>query len=297
MIKDLIIEISYDKIKLSQALTRSKLLANKIKNELFRKWLDKELGGYAFQDEYLPEYRKVLSIIQVVLETRSGQSIKLPVNVSDTIDPKFWDAINFHQITESIAIVEEQIQSIDTPKAYVHLPPQLVEVIAEQYKGYMTIYQGFINKGFREIGRIHYQNVIEQTKQKLIDTLIELENDFPNLENTYAMTDENKERVQNIVTTNIYGNNNPLNIAAGQDVTQREINNTISADSFAELEKLGVEKDKIVELKQLVSTDEDKTKKKNKIMQWLGSVTSSIAARGLYDNIPTITAFVANLIP
>jgi AbiTii-like protein len=59
MIKDLIYDIAYDKINLSQALSRSKLLAYKIDNDNFKEWLRKELEGYDYTDKLMPAYRRI----------------------------------------------------------------------------------------------------------------------------------------------------------------------------------------------------------------------------------------------
>ena len=46
MIKDLIKDIAYDKISVTQALTRAKLIAYKIRNDTFKNWISNELNGY-----------------------------------------------------------------------------------------------------------------------------------------------------------------------------------------------------------------------------------------------------------
>jgi len=46
MIKDLIKDLAYDNIELSQALTRAKLIASKVKNDIFKQWLIKECRRY-----------------------------------------------------------------------------------------------------------------------------------------------------------------------------------------------------------------------------------------------------------
>lgn len=118
MIKQLISDIVYEKIKLSQGLTRAKLIANEIKNETFSMWLTKELEGYEYADDYLPEYRKVWSLIELVIETARGQTRKFPVIAPDKLEPKFIDAINHHHILEPISIVEAQITNLEEPNGY-----------------------------------------------------------------------------------------------------------------------------------------------------------------------------------
>ncbi|MGV3527261.1 MAG: hypothetical protein ACO1OO_00040 [Flavisolibacter sp.] len=69
----------------------------------------------------------------------------------------------------------------------------------------------------------------------------------------------------------------------------------INADKEVELKSYGVEQTHIDELKSIVSTSKDKATLTSKAMKWLGSVSVSVAARGLYDNIPAITDFVHKL--
>jgi len=296
MIKELITDIAYDKIKLSQGLTRAKLIANEIKNDIFSKWLNKELEGYEYQDEYLPNYRKIWSLIELVMEMPGGRFHTFPVIVPEDMDEKFKESVNNHFIIEPISIVEVQIESIDTPKGYINLPPQMIEILAEPFKRQVALYRGVIRKAQREIGKVHYQSVIELTKQKLIDTLMQLNNEFPNLENKYEMTEENKDKVQHIITNNIYGDSNPLNIATGNNNVQTVNITSLKSEDAEKLKSYGVTEAQVEELKTIIDTKiEDKPKFVEKTMKWLGGVTSSVAGRGLYENIPAITDFIHKL--
>jgi hypothetical protein len=114
---------------------------------------------------------------------------------------------------------------------------------------------------------------------------MELENEFPNLLNDYVMNKENNEKAQNIITNNIYGSNNPTNIAAGHGVTQKVTINMISSEDENKLKKLGVEAEQIAELKLILSNAaNDRPTLAGKVMKWLGTVTASLAGRGLYEN-------------
>jgi hypothetical protein len=296
MIKQLITDLAYDNIKLSQALTRAKIIANKLKNETFKSWLNKELEGYTYDDTYLPDYRKVWSPVQLVAEFPTGQTHNFPVIPPDDLTSEFQDAINKHRIAEPISIVEAQIANIEESNGYINLPRQLIDAISGPYTKQVRIYRGVIRKGYREIGKVHYQSVIELTKQKLLDTLMELENEFPDLINEYAMTKENNDKVQNIITNHIYGNNSPTTIAAGVNVEQTVNYNSLTQEDESKLKEYGLLEDEIEELKKIVaSKSNDKPSFVGKAMKWLGSVTASVAGRGLYDNIPAITDFVHKL--
>jgi hypothetical protein len=94
------------------------------------------------------------------------------------------------------------------------------------------------------------------------------------------------------VTNNIYGNNNPLNVATGHNVEQKDFYFD-SKINFSELQKFGVEPNEIKELEDIISKYKTNPETfKSKIFKWLGGVSSAVAGRGLYDHIPAITDFV-----
>lgn len=298
MIKQLIKDIAFDTIKVSQALTRAKLIENQIKNETFRKWINKELEGYEFDDNILPSYRKIWSTINLTAELPFGRRHKFAVNLPDRFGAKTLDLINNHRIIEPIAAVEYQIENLgDKAKGYISLSVQQTEMLAELYQEQLNQYGGVIRIAEREVGKVQYQNVLEQTKQKLLDTLMQLDNEFPELLDNYNMTKENNEKVQHIVTTNIYGSNNPTNIGVGNDIQQSINNYQLSQADRELLESYGVDKDEVEQLNDIVkSNSKDKPSLVSKSMKWLGSVSASVAARGLYDNLPLINEFIHKLI-
>jgi hypothetical protein len=293
MIKQLIKDLAFDNISLSQGLTRTKLIENKIKNSILKNWLKKELEGYESKDNFLPPYRKIWSTINLTIELPFGRVQKIPVALPDSFGKEVKDTINHHIIAESISMVEQQIENVEGVKGYIYLPTPMVEMLAKLYQEQINQYGGAIRSASREVGKVQYQNVLEQTKQKLLDTLMELEEQFPDILDEYTMSEENSEKVQNIITTNIYGNNNPTNIASGVNVEQKNTT-SISIEDAKKLEELGVKEDDIIELKKIM-TNKDKASLGSKITGWLGKVSASVASKGLYENIPAITEFAQNL--
>lgn len=146
------------------------------------------------------------------------------------------------------------------------------------------------------MGKSQFHVVIELTKQKLLDTLLELDDKFSDIANEFHNTKSNMEKVQNIITNNIYGNNNPFTLAAGLNIEQKDNSVCVQGDYFSELEKLGVQKEEVRELKEIVKAHEkDKPSLKNKLLKWLGSVSASIASRGLYENLSAIGGIIKRL--
>ncbi len=296
MIQELIIDLAFDKITLSQALTRAKLIARQIKNDTFKNWLNKELNGYDYDDTLLPSYRKIWAEIKLTAEFPFGRTQSFPVVMNDN-QKDIEYLLNFHHVIEPISIIEQNISQMTEGKGYIHLTGGQVQTVGEIYRKQVEAHNGVIRSGSRTIGKAQLLNIVELTKQKLIDTLQDLEEQFPEIDNKYVMNEENEKKVQNIITNNIYGNNNPLNVAAGDNIKQGDINLTITQDLLSKLKELGVE-DK--ELEELTSIDKEtpngNPERKNKIMGWLGKVTASLTARGIYDSIPAVIEYVGNLI-
>jgi len=144
----------------------------------------------------------------------------------------------------------------------------------------------------QEFNKLQLKNIIDMTKQKLIDTLLQLNQEFPDLNNALKMNKEDTEKVQNIITNNIYGSNNPINLATGRNIEQKDFTFNSSVN-YSELEKFGVEKEQIEELKLIIEKNKnDSQSLKAKAITWLGTVLSSVATKGLTEHIPAITEFI-----
>lgn len=296
MIKELITDLAFDKITLSQALTRAKLIARQIKNDTFKNWLNKELNGYEYDDALLPSYRKIWAEIKLTAEFPFGRTQTFPVVMNDK-QKDIEELLNFHHVIEPISIIEQNISQMTEGKGYIHLTGGQVQTVGAIYRKQVEAYNGVIRSGSRTIGKAQLLNIVELTKQKLIDTLQDLEEQFPEIDNKYVMNEENEKKVQNIITNNIYGNNNPLNVAAGDNITQGDINVTITQDQLSKLKELGVQDNELSELTEIdKEAPKGNSERKSKIMGWLGKVTASLTARGIYESIPTVVEYVGNLI-
>lgn len=296
MINDLIKDLAFDKITLSQALTRAKLIARQIKNDAFKNWLNKELNGYEYDDPLLPSYRKIWAEIKLTAEFPFGRTQTFPVVMVDS-QKEIEELLNYHHVIEPISLIEQNIEQMKEGKGYIHLSGGQVQTVGEIYRRQVEAHRGVIRSGTRTIGKVQLSSIVELTKQKLIDTLQDLEEQFPEIDNKYVMNEENNKKVQNIITNNIYGNNNPLNVAAGHSIEQGDINLTINQGHLDKLKEFGVQES---ELQELTIIDKELPKgapdRKSKIMGWLGKVTASLTARGIYESIPSVIEYVGNLI-
>lgn len=126
---------------------------------------------------------------------------------------------------------------------------------------------------------------------------MDLNDQFPDLENDFENSRLNNETVSNIITNNIYAPNNNLNNAAGTNISIRsEYTNTLSPIQEKSLHDLGVNDIEIQQLNTILSeNNKDKPEFGKKLMAWCASVGSSLAGRGIYDALPKISEFVTQL--
>ena len=290
--KTLITKIANNQITLSDALLQSKIIAHKINNTIFKEWLKKETEGYEANDDMLPSYRKIANRMELSLEL-GGEKQPIPFNLS----PEFEDSVNFHQIIESISIVEEEVKKGSGKIVYsIEMVHHVFNSLPKETQARINLYQmtGATLKLEREINILSYKNVIDQTKNKLFDILLELDCEFPNIKNEYTMNKENNDKTNNIITNNIYGNNAPINLSTGDNSNQKiVVNENID---YSKIKKMGVDENDIDELKKIISeTKNDKSSLFKRVMGWLSSVTSSLSARALYDSIPKLSEYLSSI--
>jgi len=294
MIKDLITDLAYEKISLAQGLTRAKLIQSKLKSDIFKSWLINELNGYD-NDQEIPEYRILnVKIVGDFVGYFDKQWRNVPLMLQE-LGKSLGINVYEYKESSSIKLIEDTVKQ-SKPGSSLRLPldQNLVQSLSSMYR------ENDPHKLLISVDRIiypsQYSMILDQTKQKFLDLLLDLEEKFPDLNDGFKMTEETRNKVQNIITNNIYGSNNPMNVAVGDKVTQTENSIKITSSDAEKLSSLGVNDDQIQELKTIIKeSSHDKQALKSRAMKWLGTVSASVGARGLYDNIPSITEFVQNL--
>jgi len=293
MIKELIYDIAYEKIKLTQGLTRAKLIAKQIKNNIFLEWLKKELEGYNFNDKELPLYRKINSSFELVAKSPYGQKSVIPMPAIE-YDDKAKDIVYYHRVIEPISLVEHQIEKINNGKEFLYLPEQIVDYFNKLIANNIEPKGSTIIKVRRRIDSIQLNNIIELTKQKLIDILQDLNSEFPNFDMNYIIPNKMKDKVKTIITNNIYSNEGSINVASGKNITQKNlILNNIDKEK---LKKIGVENEHIIELENITKkNNKGSENRRTKIMNWLSKVSASVTSKGISEKIPELIEYIGNI--
>ncbi len=292
MIKRLIDELANDNINLTQALTRTKILAFQLDNEILHEWLKYELEGYDGNEHLLPSYRKVQCESKVTVSDRWGRTRTFPLNFESW--PEMQVLFSNREIVLGIPALESNYVILgDSEVGVIEFPAAIIQGL---YAPMKLREKGLkVDSAGQQIHKLQLKNIIELTRQKLIDTLLQLNREFPDFNDHFKMSDENKDKAQNIITNNIYGSNNPVNLAAGHHVEQKDFtfNTTVS---YNELEKLGVEQSEIDALRVIIERNQhDKPSLQTNLMHWLSTTTATIASKGLTEHLPALIEFVHNL--
>lgn len=293
MIKELIEDLTFDKISLNQALTRAKIISYKVKNEKFKEWLQSEINGYANKE--LPEYRNIdCDVFAEIVEPFSGKRT-IPIDVS-SLENEVDNQYSFYKMrmTQSIGTLEiglEKDREKGNGYGYMYLPPELTRTISQMCEDGENITS---IKRRVQLSQIDF--IIEQTKQKLLDTLLELNDAFPDFENSFSNSNKiNEQKVQTIINHNIYGNNSNSNIGIGDNITQN-INNENSLEELVkELQKIGVEKNEIEKIETIIKT-EPKESLSKKALGWVGNVASKAIEKGVELQVPILIETISKYI-
>lgn len=286
MIKELIKDLSFDKITLNQALTRAKIIAFEINNEDFKNWINKELNGYSVNDK-LPDYRIIPCDIFAVLKAY-GQRKTVPYDMT-SIDKELDGKIYKMDILQSVSVLESELKDSDKTYGYQEFPIHILQELRQNNK--------FITSVERRIQHFQLENILNLTKQKLIDTLLDLDKAFPDLQNNFNNTPENQEKTNTIINNHIYGDNASSNIGVGDSLSQKISNNyEIKIEqTISDLKELGVPEEDLEEFKSIVTKETDKRNLGKELMNWLGKITNKAIEKGIELKVPLIMEKIQEL--
>lgn len=286
MIKELINDLVFDKISLNQGLTRAKLIASKIADDDFKEWLRSEINGYS-PDITVPEYRLIPCDLKGTIEDFSGLRV-IPISVHE-IDIKIGGKIYTIGINHDIDSLETTIKEAADEEIIFKMPHGLVKKLMEMTQTRL------IDVG-KVVQKTQLRYIVSQTKQRLIDTLIKLNETFPDFENEFVASSENKDKVHNIINNYIYGDNANTNIGIGDTVNQKIDSKNITK-TLDELREIGLDDKLLEELKNLSS--ERKSGKGNilsKFTAWIAKMSQFVIEKGIEHPIPIIIEKASELI-
>lgn len=292
MIKKIINELASDSISVSQALAKSKVIIRKLQNENFKNWVNYELIGYPNDNEdNIPDYRKITVDVKGELVNNFGSHSEININM-DFLSDYVGEDLNIHHEKTSIEAIEDLLSMPKDDYVQSPLSREMVKILNASVKqsGVKLI------KAYREYHVNNLKHILFQVKQKLLDTLINLSEEFPALEEHFNDSKENNSKVQNIINYNVYGGNPTSNFGIGEKVIQKDFGFSREAENLIrKLSELEIPKKEINEVSHIIqNTPKEETGKK--LINWLGKFSSKMIEKGIEYKIPQLIDAINNFI-
>lgn len=197
LIDKLLADIVEDKVPLAQALSRTKVVAFRLKDEPLGKWINQELLGYE-ADSVLPSYRRLKCTVIGKQIGPFGSEQSLPVVISE---PTIAERLNYARIVQSVSVLEESIAKAEGPYGFTPLPTEIVEILGQ---GMNIPHPWQLVEMHQRIQFSELGHIISITKQKLIDTLLILDVAFPKFDNGLSGTQADNARIFSEIQTLIF---------------------------------------------------------------------------------------------
>lgn len=259
IIEQIIDELSDSEKSLTNPLLKTKVLATRIGNEELMKWTNDELSGYKEQE--LPSYRLGKSNITCTMQQGYSiqENVPLPLMV---FERNFMDELLKFRFNDSIQTLENQERENRNGMIYKDFGP---DMCAYMTKMAIEAGQRFAITTMRVVVHVsQITQVLAEVRAKLLDFMLQLEKEVPNLDdlikNKLVVKENINEKVeqiyhQTIINTSGFGNT----ITAGErNTVTSNINITQGsvADLKRELEKNNVPSENIDEIVQIVQEEE-----------------------------------------
>ncbi len=170
-IHTLIDDLVEGKTTVADGLTKAKLIAHRIRARELSEWAAKELTGYN-ADDMLPTYRNLPCTVKALQVWPLGQKVVVPVLISE---PDISKLLYLHRATQSISMLEQVVSERGVIARHA-LPTPIVVLLSD---GLDLPDSVVIEEIYQEVNVAQLRNIVELTKQKIIDALLILDESLP----------------------------------------------------------------------------------------------------------------------
>lgn len=248
IINNLIDELTDKSEFLTDILIKTKVLAYKLKNSELKTWIDNELNGY--QTENVPDYRIVGCQLVGTISNGFQRANNYPIPLVG-FDEDLKEKILTFKLSQSISTLDHFINQEKGEKMQINVPSEIYGYLSKDFgSGFVVEYAK------REIDKTQVIQLLTAVRTKLLDFLLQLNDEFGDDENEKKLAEEQtKKKVSSMFHSSVFGNN--TTIIVGDNNTQNVTN--ITKGNFKSLEKVlkdnGVSKSDIQELQKVIDID------------------------------------------
>jgi hypothetical protein len=216
-------------VELAVLLRKCKVLAARLGNPEFKKWVESELNGYD-DINILPEYR-ILAVNSKGHFSGPFQSGLRNANIPlSCIDKQFHKNLTHSYLHQPIAAIESLVEDASGGTLQEPWNPDLVVYVGQ------NIYQGMnCLQAWKVIPVSGFVAALDAVRNRILSFVLEIESEFPDAgEAPVNSNPVPQEKVHQIFNTYITGN--VQNVATGSsNVSQRAIKNPANGELFKEL--------------------------------------------------------------
>lgn len=259
MISKIIAELADKDIPLSTPLLKLKVIAKRIKNETLSAIVSKELDGYTPEDD-LPTYR--MAHANSFATIQQGWDMHYDQPIPHTIfDDKLKDMFTKFPFYQGIEVLENLAKEAGNDS--------IAKVFGVDFGTFITneANKAGVDFKFGDIrittNKSQVIGIIGKIRNKLLDLLLALESDFPDIDNMIKTplndnneisTKTNQYMAQINITTS--GDGNIINTGSGNELNVTLTVNKNDLSSLQEaLKKLGVEQQDIEDISEIVKNE------------------------------------------
>ena len=266
-------EIVDPRIGISNILRKAKILAQLLKNDQFKRWVNAELKGYNGEDS-LPDYRRFRAVNLGTFSGPFGKSVTnypIPLSYLPDVAQEWAEDLT---IWGGVREIESSVAEATGNNLRLPWPPELVLLSRSS----IPMQDGCVLvEAWQVVSKSQMEGILDQIRTRLLDFLLELQQMDPDaMKSDDTIQEVASGSVQNIFNTTIHGGQNV--VAVGPDLFQK-VKQTITAgnpDSLLScLRDLGIRDDALKGLEDALSKDGrcPQNQLGEEVKSWLGKMT------------------------
>lgn len=272
LISQIINELVDSEKSINGALLKTKVLASRIQNGELLNWVDKELSGYDSIDD-LTDYRK--NIPSYLKGNYTNGNMKYTNQPIPTIgmDLEFQKILQSTEFYESITALANLINSTDSSTIGSHVKAEIVGLIGQNWINMGNPYLNLMSVT-KIIGKNAIIEVVSKVRNKLLDFMLAIDQEFGNLTEITELRDRKNEitTIMNHTIINNSGDGNVLNTGDKAKIDAKiKITKGNKNELVRHLQENGISRVDAVELAEIIDTEEPNAETKifgNKVSNW-----------------------------
>jgi hypothetical protein len=247
IIDELIDSLTDKSNSLTDVLIKTKILAFKLKNQELQNWIDNELNGYGNNE--VPNYRIVHCEIIGTISNGFQRATNYPIPLI-SIDEKLKKGMKTVKLSQSVSTLDEVVRKEKAGRMYMNIPAEMYGYLSQDFDN------GFvIEYAKRQIDRTQIIEVFTSIKSKLLDFLLQLNEEIGNENISDLKNSDTKDIVSSLFNSSVFGNNTTIIVG---DNNKQSVKN-ITKGNFDSLKKQltaeGIEESDLAELEEIIDND------------------------------------------